>query len=84
MFYDNFVRKSQALGKSASAVAESMGYHRSELTRWKNGTTPRRSTLIKIADFFGCPVDELTADNSSGHKKSASPVSDEALNEKPA
>ncbi len=79
MFYDNFVRKSQALGKSASSVAEAMGYHRSELTRWKNGTTPRRSTLIKIADFFGCTIDELIAENSAQNKKSAPSVSDEAL-----
>lgn len=79
MFYDNFVRKSQALGKSASSVAELMGYHRSELSRWKKGTTPRRSTLVKIADFFGCSVDELIEEHPSKNKKTAPSISDEAV-----
>ena len=48
---------------SPSAVAEEMGYQRSVITRWSNGTKPRQATLQKIADYFGVTVEELIREN---------------------
>ena len=62
MFYDNYIVQCNRIGKSPSAAAEEMGYHRSEVTRWKNGTVPRRATLFRIADYFNVPIEELTAE----------------------
>ena len=64
MFYYNFVNKCNELNKSPSAAAEEMGFKRSVVTRWKNGTVPRRATLQKIAKYFDCSVEELVADDS--------------------
>lgn len=48
---------------SPSAVAEEMGYQRSVVTRWSNGTKPRQATLQKIADYFDITVEELICEN---------------------
>jgi transcriptional regulator with XRE-family HTH domain len=61
MFYDNFVKYSVKMGLSPSAAAEQMGFKRSALSRWKNGSEPRGYTLEKMAAFFGCTVRELVS-----------------------
>ena len=60
MFIDNYIMQCNRIDKSPSAAAEEMGFHRSEVTRWKNGSVPRRSTLLKMAEYFDCSVEELT------------------------
>ena len=67
MFYDNFIRACNSVGKSPSAVL--LG--KSAGTRWKNGHAPTDATLQKLADYFGCPKAALL-----GQEKS--PASDEA------
>ena len=62
MFYDNFAIKCNEKGISPTAAALEMGFHRSEVTRWKNGTTPRRANLLKMAKYFKCNVDDLTVE----------------------
>ena len=56
MFYYNFVDLCNKIKKSPSAVAEEMGYQRSVVTRWSNGTTPRQATLQRVADYFGLRI----------------------------
>ena len=63
MFYRNFVDLCNKKGMSPSAVAEEMGYQRSVVTRWSNGTKPRQATLQKIADYFDITVEELICEN---------------------
>lgn len=60
MFFTNFVNQCNKKGESPSYAAEAMGFKRSVVTRWKNGTDPRQATLQKIADYFGCSVEDLT------------------------
>ena len=78
MFYDNFVRLANSRQLSPSAAAEQIGFKRSEVTRWKNGSVPRRATLVRIADFFGVSPDQLTKDQTNATKKAPS-ITDEAL-----
>lgn len=59
MFYLNFVRLCNSIGKSPSAVAEDMGLQRSSVTRWANGSAPRKATVEKIATYFGVDSKEL-------------------------
>ena len=59
MFYINYVALCNKIGKSPSAAAEEMGFKRSVVTRWSKGSTPRQSTLQKVAEYFGITVDEL-------------------------
>ena len=59
MFYDNYVRLCNSVCKSPSAVALEIGFKKSTVTRWKNGSNPTDATLQKIADYFGITVDAL-------------------------
>lgn len=61
MFYSNYVKLCTNLNKSPSAVGEELGFTRASVTGWGNGATPRKSSLIKIADYFGVTVTELMA-----------------------
>lgn len=68
MFYLNFVRLCNKIGKSPSAVAEEMGFQRSVVTRWSNGSAPRKATIEKIATFFNVPSEELTGESEQKEK----------------
>lgn len=59
MFYSNYVKLCRKINKSPSAVGEELGFTRASVTGWGNGATPRKSSLIKIADYFGVTVTEL-------------------------
>lgn len=61
MFYLTFIELCSKIKKSPSAVAEEMGFKRSVVTRWRNGTVPRDANLQRIADYFGVPVETMTA-----------------------
>ena len=59
-FYDNYVRLCAERGMSPSAVALDIGIKKSNVTYWKNGrNNPSDVTIIKIANYFGVPVEEL-------------------------
>ena len=75
MFYHNFVDLCNKKGMSPSAVAEEMGYQRSVVTRWGNGTKPRRATLQKIAAYFGVTVEELISENKNPATETGSGIS---------
>lgn len=68
LFYLNFVRLCNRIGKSPSAVAEEMGFQRSVVTRWSNGSVPRKATIEKIATFFNVPSEELTGESEQKEK----------------
>ena len=59
MFYDEYCKQCNKVNKSPSSCAEEMGFKRSVVTRWKNGSVPHRATLLRIAEYFGCSVEEL-------------------------
>lgn len=61
MFYSNYVKLCSKINKSPSAVGEELGFTRASVTGWGNGATPRKSSLIKISDYFGVTVTELMA-----------------------
>ena len=62
VFYHNYVSLCRSRGLSPSAAAEAMGFKRSIVTKRANGSTPHKSTLYTIADFFGTTVEELLKD----------------------
>jgi transcriptional regulator with XRE-family HTH domain len=71
LFYLNFVRLCNSIGKSPSAVAEDMGLQRSSVTRWANGSAPRKATVEKIATYFGVDSKELTGESEQKEKPNA-------------
>lgn len=63
MFYDNYIRLCEKIGKSPSAVAIENGITKSNVTYWKKGRNmPSDVTLAKLAAYFGCTVSELKDD----------------------
>ena len=59
MFWENYLRLCNSVGKAPSAVAVEIGLSDAAPTGWKNGAIPRQAALRKIADYFGVPVDTL-------------------------
>ena len=62
MFYDNYVRLCNSVNKSPSAVAMEIGIAKPTVSRWKTGSKPNHATALKVPDYFGVPVSELTGE----------------------
>lgn len=59
MFYDNYVRLCNSIGKTPSAVALEIGIAKPTVSRWKSGSKPNHATVLKVADYFGVSVSDL-------------------------
>lgn len=60
MFYDVFEKLCTEKGVKPGRAADEMGISRATVTNWKkNGYSPRRDILKKIAQYFGVSVDLL-------------------------
>ena len=59
MFYNNYVRLCNTIGKTPSAVATEIGIQKSTVSRWSKGTTPNHATVMKVADYFGVSIESL-------------------------
>ena len=69
MFYDNYIRLCEKIGKSPSAVAIENGITKSNVTYWKKGRNmPSDVTLAKLAAYFGCTVSDLKDDMEQKEK----------------
>ena len=73
MFYNNYIRFCNSINKSPSGVAKELGLSSPAVSSWKPGSIPNYATLLKVADYFGVTVDELTAETASGIAKAADP-----------
>lgn len=60
VFLENFLNLCTKIGKSPSAVVTEVGLNKSAVTSWKNGTKPTNSTIVKLSNYFGVSVEELT------------------------
>lgn len=68
-FYDNFVAQCARINKKPSVVAQELGLAKSAVSHWKaRGAAPRDAMQHQIAAYFGCTVDDLTADPGQKEK----------------
>ena len=74
-FYKRYCELCAIKGKSASGVASAIGLSNAAASGWKNGKFPSDVTLAKLADYFGVPVADLTAEEQT--KKPATVSGDE-------
>ena len=58
-FYENYVRRCNAVGVSPSRVAQNIGLNKAAASYWKRGARPSFTSLLKIADYFKISVGEL-------------------------
>lgn len=71
-FYYIFLKLCNSIDKSPSKVAVEIGSTRAAVSRWKNGSIPSDTTLLKLADYFGVSVQYLkgeTENPSTGNGK---------------
>lgn len=68
-FYDNYVKLCNSVNKTPSAVAIEIGFSKSTVSRWKSGKQANDATLMKVADYFGCTIEDLTAEAPAPHIK---------------
>ena len=59
MFWRKFIFLCEEKNKSPSAVCLELGFSTTMATKWKNGSVPRDTTLLKIAEYFGVSVDYI-------------------------
>ena len=59
MFYNYFVELCNRAKISPSKAAQQIGLSKSSVSGWKNGSVPRDSQIMRIADFFGIPVSDI-------------------------
>lgn len=75
-FYNKFIKYCTLAGKAPSRAAMDIGLSKSTVSNWKTrGTFPTDATAQKIADYFGVPVSDLTAEEQT--KKPATVSGDE-------
>lgn len=65
-FYENFVRQCNRVGKTPSKVAQEIQISKSIVSRWKYGGGVTDATAMKIAEYFGVSIDELTGKSDLG------------------
>lgn len=59
MFKENFIKLCNKAGKTPTAVCAEIGLSNAAYSKWDEKSVPHRATLLKIADYFGVPVDTL-------------------------
>lgn len=65
-FYEKFLRQCNKIGKTPTKVLLELKIGKSANTNWQAGHMPRPSTLLKLADYFGCQLDDLKSDEPDG------------------
>ena len=64
MFWENFVKLCNNKGVSPNGVCADLGFSTAIATKWKNGATPRSTTLQLIASYFNVTVADLLGEPS--------------------
>lgn len=59
MFKENFVRLCAEKGVAPSVVCQQIGLSNAAFSAWDEKSIPRKTTLIKIADYFGVTTETL-------------------------
>ena len=59
MFWNIFVKLCNQRETTPTRVVRELGIPSGSVTSWKNGMTPRSTTVQKLADYFGVTSDYL-------------------------
>ena len=59
MFSDNYVRLCKEKGVGITVASQEIGCSANAGKKWSEGSIPRKTTLLKLAEYFGVTVDDL-------------------------
>ena len=62
MFWDNLITLCVNRNISPSALTKELSISKGVVTKWRNGSTPHQTTLLKIANYFNVSVEELISE----------------------
>ncbi len=65
MFWNNFVYYCNLHNVKPNNVTKAIGMSSAAATDWKKGSQPRDTALLKLAEYFGITVEDLTCDNET-------------------
>jgi len=74
MFKEKFIKLCNRSGESPSSVCRSVGIAPATFSGWTEESIPRRATLMRIADYFGVPVEYFTTDDPQENADEAQAV----------
>lgn len=57
MFWDNFRKLCFSMETTPTRVCAELGLATSAPNKWKNGSIPNRTTLAKLANYFGVSIE---------------------------
>lgn len=70
MFWNQLIKLCNMRNTTPNGVCEAIGLSSAIATKWKNGSTPRDTTLKKIADYFGVSVEYFKEDSAEPSDRS--------------
>lgn len=73
MFKNNFIKLCVEKGVAPTAVCQQIGLSNAAFSSWTDDSVPRRTTLIKIADYFQVPLESLLSDGPNEEQKETAP-----------
>jgi len=59
IFYGKFIKLLDELKISQTKLSRDLNLGRSNFTYWSKGSLPKLNTLIEIANYLGCSIDDL-------------------------
>lgn len=62
MFKKNFIKLCAQKNESPSSVCKKIGISSAAFSQWTDDTIPRKVTLLKLMEYFGCTEDDLLAE----------------------
>ena len=81
MFWENFLKLCNKNNESPNNVCNKLKLSNATATKWKNGSVPRNTTLLKIAEYFGVTVEYLLGETDIKEKPSELTEDDELVAE---
>jgi len=79
MFYDIYKELCIANGISPSKAAEDIGLTAAHVSKWKKGSEPQASTILKIAKYFGVETSYFTETKKDPADMEISEVEQESM-----
>jgi transcriptional regulator with XRE-family HTH domain len=64
VMWKKFVQLCNDKGVYPNRVCADLGYSKTAATKWKQGTIPHKTTLKKLADYFGISEDHFLSDDN--------------------
>ncbi len=62
MFKENFIKICNERNVAPTVVCQNIGLSAAAYSKWTDESVPRKATLMKLADYLGCTVNDLLAE----------------------